>query len=71
MPSPLKKIEKPANALFLLVQNKDIFCTKELIVLYRRMHSFVQGFITLKRDIKIRKTELQFTLRNTKPKLTI
>ena len=27
-----------------LVQKNAIFCTKQLIHLYRRIHSFVQGF---------------------------
>ncbi len=47
---------------FFLVQKNAIFCTKELIVLYRRLHSFVQktfyySFIIAETNSIIFKTE--------------
>jgi hypothetical protein len=37
--------------LLILVQNIVFFCTKECIVLYKRLHSFVQEYIKMYRRI--------------------
>jgi len=41
--------------LLILVQNIAFFCTKEYIVLYKRLHSFVQEYIKTSRRIKKRR----------------